>query len=106
MGSLVENSEKLKAVEAFVQPILISAAKEKYGMELQLVQARMQKAIQQRLASLPEHKRSFADRSIKKILERYYDEPPSKIEPIVGVLMDALERSDYRILLEHIADAS
>lgn len=39
--SLVENSEKLKAVEAFVQPILISAAKEKYGMELQLAQARI-----------------------------------------------------------------
>jgi hypothetical protein len=58
-------------VEAFVQPILISAAKEKYGMELQLAQARMQKAIQQRLAGLPEHKRSFADKSIKKILERY-----------------------------------
>src|SRR5690606_18787381 len=68
--------------------------------------ARMQKAIQQRLASLPEHKRDFADKSIKKILERYYDEPASKIEPIVGVLLDALERSDYRILLEHIADAS
>lgn len=104
--SLVENSEKLKAVEVFVQLILISAAKEKYGMELQLAQARMQKAIQQCLASLPEHKRSFADSSIKKILERYYAEPPSKIEPIVGVLLDALERSDYRILLEYIADAS
>lgn len=104
--SLVENSEKLKAVEEFVQPILIAAAKEKYGMEIQLAHARMQKAIQQRLADLPEHKRSFANKSIRKILERYYDEPPSKIEPIVGVLLDALERSDYRILLEHIADAS
>jgi len=104
--SLVENSEKLKAVEEFVQPILIAAAKEKYGMEIQLAHARMQKAIQQRLADLPEHKRSFANKSIRQILERYYDEPPSKIEPIVGVLLDALERSDYRILLEHIADAS
>lgn len=104
--SLVENSEKLKAVKEFVQPILIAAAKEKYGMEIQLAHARMQKAIQQRLADLPEHKRSFANKSIRKILERYYDEPPSKIEPIVGVLLDALERSDYRILLEHIADAS
>lgn len=104
--SLVENSEKLKSLEAYVQPILLSKVREKYGMELQLAQARMQKAIQQRLANLPEHKRSFADKSIKKILERYYDEPPSKVEPIVGVLLDALERSDYRILLEHIADAS
>lgn len=66
----------------------------------------MKKSIQQRLSKLPEHKRTFADKAIKKILERYYGEAPSKIEPVVGVLLDALERSDYRMLLEHIADAS
>lgn len=104
--SPIENSKKLKAVEAFIQPILLSKAKESYGKEIQLAQARMTKIIRQRLAKLPEHKRTFADKAIKKILERYYDEPPSKIEPIVGVLLDALEQSDYRILLEHIADAS
>lgn len=89
--SPIENSEKLKAVEAFIQPILISAAKEKYGKEIQLAHARLKRTIQQRLAELPEHKRTFADKAIKKILERYYDELPSKIEPIVSVLLDALE---------------
>lgn len=102
----VENSEKLKEVEAYVQPIVLAALKDKFRVDIQLAQARMQKSIQDRLAKLPEYKRTFADKAIKKVLERYFDEPPNKLEPLVGVLLDALERSDYRILLEHIADAS
>ncbi|MCR6651689.1 MAG: ATP-binding protein [Thauera sp.] len=102
----VENSELLKEVEAYVQPILREAYEQQYRQEIQLAQARLQKAILTRLSALPEHKRVFADRAIKKILDKYYGEPESKVEPIVNVLLEAMERSDYRILLEHIADAT
>lgn len=101
----VENSELLKAVEAHVQPILRTAFKQQYRREIQLAQARLQRSIQARLAELPEHKRHFADRAITRVLGKYFGEPESKVEPIVNVLLDALERSDYRILLEHIADS-
>jgi len=103
--SPVENSELLKALEAHVRPILRAAFEQQYRQEMQLAQARLQKTIQARLAELPEHKRHFADRAIKKILDKYYGEPESKVEPIVYVLLEALERSDYRTLLEHIADS-
>lgn len=102
----VENSELLKEVEAYVQPILRAAYEQQYRQEIQLAQARLQKSILTRLSALPEHKRVFADRAIKKILDKYYGEPESKVEPIVNVLLEAMERSDYRILLEHIADAT
>ena len=98
----VENSELLKEVEAYVQPILREAYEQQYRQEIQLAQARLQKAILTRLSALPEHKRAFADRAIKKILDKYYGEPESKVEPVVNVLLEAMERSDYRILLEHI----
>jgi hypothetical protein len=98
----VENSELLKEVEAYVQPILRDAYEQQYRQEIQLAQARLQKAILTRLSALPEHKRAFADRAIKKILDKYYGEPESKVEPVVNVLLEAMERSDYRILLEHI----
>lgn len=103
--SLVENSELMLELEKHVQPILRKAFKEQYGREMQLAHARLQRKIQDRLASLPEYKRAYADRAIRKILDRYYDEPESKVEPLVFVLMEALERSDYRTLLEHIADS-
>ena len=101
----VENSELLKALEAHVQPILRDAFEQQYRREMQLAQARLQKTIQARLAELPEHKRHFAERAIKKVLDKYYGEPESKVEPMVFVLLEALERSDYRTLLEHIADS-
>lgn len=102
----VENSELLQEVEAYIQPILREAFEQQYRREIRLAQARLQKAILARLSALPEHKRVFADRAIKKILDKYYGEPESKVEPIVNVLLEAMERSDYRILLEHIADTS
>ena len=101
----VENSELLKALEAHVQPILRNAFEQQYRRDMQLAQARLQRTILARLAELPEHKRHFADRAIKKVLDKYYGEPESKVEPIVHVLLEALERSDYRTLLEHIADS-
>lgn len=72
---------------------------------MRLAHARLQKTIHERLAGMPEFKREYADRAIKRILEKYYDEAPSKVEPIVFVILEALERSDYRILLEHVAEA-
>ena len=102
----VENSELLKEVEAYVQPILRDAYEQQYRQEIQLAQARLKKAILTRLSALPEHKRAFADRAIKKILDKYYGEPESKVEPVVNVLLEAMERSDYRILLEHIDAAT
>ncbi|MHA7216859.1 ATP-binding protein [Burkholderia pseudomallei] len=102
----VENSELLKEVETYVQPILRDAFERQYRKEIQLAQARLQKTALERLAALPEYKRQFADRAIKKILDKYFGEPENKVEPIVNVLLDALERSDYRILLEHIAEAT
>lgn len=101
----VENSELLQEVEAHIQPILREAYEQQYRREIQLAQARLQKTILARLSALPEHKRAFADRAIKKILDKYYGEPESKVEPVVNVLLEAMESSDYRILLEHIADA-
>lgn len=103
--SLVENSELLKKVEEYVQPLLQAAFKDQYGRDIQLSQARLKKSIQERLSSLPEHKREFADKAIKKILDRYYGEPENQAEPMVFVLLEALERTDYRMLLEHISEA-
>jgi len=101
--AVVENSEILKEIEEYAQKILQEAYEKQYRREIQLAQARLNKAILARLSSLPEYKRKFADQAIRKILDRYYGEPESKVEPVVNVLLDAMERSDYRILLEHIA---
>ncbi|MEE9338612.1 MAG: ATP-binding protein [Methylococcaceae bacterium] len=104
-GALVENSELYEIVKKYVQPIVREKVKEEYGREINLAQARLQKQINERLALLPEYKRQYADKAIKSVLGKYYGEPESKLEPIVCVILDALERTDYRTVLDYIHDA-
>lgn len=104
-GAVIEGSEKYIELEKAIQPILKKKFKEVYGQEIHLAKARLKKQIQKRVALLPEHKREYAEKSIKKILERFYQEPDSKVSPIVNVLLDAIERSDYRAVLEQINEA-
>ncbi len=104
-GAIVENSELYEEVRRYVQPIIREKVKEEYGRDINLAQARLQKRINDRLALLPEYKRHYADKAIKAVLGRYYGEPESKVEPIVCVILDALERTDYRTVLDYIHQA-
>jgi hypothetical protein len=105
-GALIENSELYQELVNCVQPIIREKVKKEYGRDISLAQARLQKKINERLGLLPEYKRPYADKAIKSILGRYYGEPESKVEPIVSVLLDALERTDYRAVLDYIHEAA
>ena len=104
-GALIENSELYQEVVDHIQPIIREKVKEEYGREVNLAQAMLKKRINERLSQLPEYKRKYADKAIKSILGRYYGEPESKVEPIVSVVLDALERTDYRTVLDYIHEA-
>ena len=104
-GAVIEGSATERELISVIQPILREQLKSVYGQEMHLAQARLRKAAKERISRLPENRREFADQAIKKILDRFYQEPTDKLEPIVNVLLDALERNDYRLVLEHINDA-
>jgi flagellar biosynthesis chaperone FliJ len=102
---LVENSELLARVQEMVAPLVLATFKETHGREIQLAHARLRRDIKERLAALPENRRQYAENAIKKILERFYGEPPEKVEPFVYVLLEAIERSDYGAVVRHLAEA-
>ncbi|SBS28923.1 DNA mismatch repair protein MutL [Marinomonas spartinae] len=104
-GALIEGSITEETLAEKVKPILLEQLKSVYGQEMHLAQARLRKKALDRISKLPENRREFADKAIKKILDRFYQEPEDKLEPVVNVLLDALERNDYRIVLEHINSA-
>ena len=105
-GSLIENSELLVGLVEQVRPVIFEAFKERYGRDIQLAQARLRREVHDRLAALPEHRREYAEKAVKRVLDRFFGEPPEKIEPYVFVLLEAIERSDYGALLKHLAEAS
>lgn len=104
--SVIENSSLLLAVTEQIQPVLITAFKERYSREIQLAQARITRSIKDRLASMPEHRREFADKAVRRVLERFYGDEPTKLEQYVHVLLDAIEHAEYGAVLSHIHDAS
>ncbi|MGL5631305.1 MAG: ATP-binding protein [Azovibrio sp.] len=103
--SLIENSELLARVSELVKPIIFAAFKEKHKTEINLAHARLKRDIKERLAELPENRREYAEKAIKKILDRFYQEPEEKVRPFIYVLLEAIERSDYGIVLCHLAAA-
>jgi hypothetical protein len=104
-GALLENSELFAALEEYARPVVNEKFKEVYGQEINLAQARLKKKIDKRLSQLPEYKRQYAEKAIKAVLRKFYQEPDTKLEPVVDVLLDAIELSDYRALVEHIHSA-
>lgn len=104
-GAIIENSEGYKKLQLVIQPIILEKVREAYKQHMHLAQARLRRETQQRISELPELKREYATKAIQKILDRFFQESPEKAEPIINVLLDAIERSDYRTVLEHINDA-
>lgn len=103
--SLIENSTLLEKVTALIRPMLYEAFKEKHGQEIRLAHSKLKREIRQRVEALPENRREFAERAIKRVLDRYYQEPPAKVEPFIFVLLEALERTEYGTVVQHLADA-
>lgn len=104
--SVIENSELLAAVQDAVVPIVREAFKERYGRDMQLAQARLKREVNERLSALPAFRREFAERAIQKVLDKFFGEPPARVEPFIYVLLEAIERSDYGAVLTHLAEAS
>jgi hypothetical protein len=103
--SLIENSQLLARVQEKITPIILEAFKEKHGKEIQLAHARLRREILNRVASLPENRRAYAESAIKRVLDKFYGEPTERIEPFIYVLLEAIERSDYGAVVKHLAEA-
>lgn len=106
MGGVIENSKAYAVLESFVQTKVREAAQKVYAQEINLAQARFSKMIKERLSKLPENKRVFAEEAVQRVLNKFYGKTNAETEPIIQVILDALEQDDYRLVLEKIAEAS
>jgi hypothetical protein len=73
-----------------------------FEREFKLFHARIKQEIDKRVAALPEHRRQYARNHLEKILQRFYGENEDKIQAIVTVVLDALERDEYWEVLKVI----
>ena len=104
-GAVVENSVAFRELERYVQEILREELQKTFKREFNLVHARIKQQIEKRLAELPEYRRPFAQAQLEKILQRFYGENEDKIQAIVAVVLDALERDEYWAVLREVHNA-
>jgi hypothetical protein len=104
-GAVIENSKGYLELEEFVRPVLKSELRRTFKREFALQHGRIKQEIDRRLSRLPEHRRAYAKKIIEKVIIQLYREKQERIQPIVSVLLEALERDEYWQVLRAIDEA-
>lgn len=104
-GAIIENSTALAAVQAWARTALEQGVRKTFVREVRNARARQQKAIDDRLARLPEHRRSLAEQALSRIFLKFYGESEDRIGTIISVTLDAFERDEYWAVVRALEDA-
>jgi Histidine kinase-, DNA gyrase B-, and HSP90-like ATPase len=99
---ILENSKGYAALSDWVQSSVREQLDKTFRRDISLQRARLQQEINRRLAQVPAYRRGFAHTAMERIMQRFYGEPEEQVRPIINVVLDALERDEYRTVLEQI----
>ncbi|MBI4682018.1 MAG: ATP-binding protein, partial [Nitrospirae bacterium] len=94
-GAIIENSKLNESIKAEVKSELTNSLNEVFKTEMHLARQRYQNKINRELEKLPEYKRQFAEKSLARILEKFYGEAEEKVNTLISVMVDALEKDYY-----------
>lgn len=82
-GAVIENSKQCAAIEEWARGQIRAAIEKTFKRELNLQKARFTRAVELRLAAMPEHRREFAQRTVERFIRRHYDLPDELLQKIV-----------------------
>lgn len=102
-GAIIENSLGYQNIKTIIAPKIEQKLKEKHYQEVNALRARLGKKFQEKISKLPENRRKFAEQALEKVLTRYF-ESNEKIDTLVAVVLDAIEKDDYFEVLKKIDD--
>lgn len=104
-GDVIE-TRAFAAVSTWAAQHLKTALSAVYSNEVQLARARLSQQIARRLSQLPEHRRSFAEQHIARLIARSYGEKEERIATVVSLALDAIEQDDYYDVVKAVDAAS
>jgi len=94
-GYVIENSLAFQELEQYVQGIVRTELEKAFKREFNLLHARIKQQIDTRLSKLPEHKKAYAQAALERVITKFYGDSEDRIQAVVSVLLDALERDEY-----------
>jgi hypothetical protein len=104
-NAIIETSKAYQELEKFVSSILKAKLRETFKREFALHKGRLKQEIDRRLSKMPEHRRAYARKLIERVITKLYEDKQERIEPVVSVLLDALERDEYWYVLKKLDEA-
>ena len=104
-GAIVENSKLNEEIKSESQNELKKSLDDVFKTEMHLARLRYKQKINRELEKLPEYKRKFAEKSLQRVLEKFYDEHEDKVNAIISVMVDALEKDYYWNVIQNIEDS-
>ncbi|MBB6611789.1 ATP-binding protein [Pontibacter sp. Tf4] len=105
-NNIIENSLAYAEIKEFIATALDDRLKDKFKAIINLQKARIQKLINKKLRNLPEHRRKYAELALDGILRKLYTEKADRVEAIISLLLDGLEKDEYWTVLKSIEEAS
>jgi hypothetical protein len=99
---ILENSKGYAALGDWVRSCVREQLEKTFRRDINLQRARLQQEINRRVETFPAYRRGFAHTAMERIMQRFYGEPEEQVRPIINVVLDALERDEYRTVLEQI----
>ncbi len=104
-GAIIENSVAYQEAREWVQDQVKHQVRQKFLGDVREQINRREIAIEQRLSHLPEHRREIARRQLQRILQKFYGESEERIDTVVNLTLEAMEKDEYWIVCEHIQKA-
>lgn len=104
-AAIIENSKAYEEVAAYAVEKIRTELHRVYSAEMNLAKARLQRETDRRLAAMPEHRREFAHRAVQRVMQKFYGESEERIGAIANVVLDALEKDEYWVVIQRIDEA-
>ena len=106
-GDVIESDKGFEMLMQQIPEELKGNLEVTHTNEFNLAKARLSKQMKQRLASVPEFRRSIAEERITRLMQRSFQEGEKleRIETLVGLVLDALEIDEYWTVCQHVQEA-
>ncbi len=104
-GAIIENSIGYQEARKWVRSQVSDAVGKKFQRDVKDQTKQRNKQIEQRLAHLPEHRRVIAQKQIQRILQKLYMESHDRVDTVVDLMLDAMEKDEYWLVCEHLQAA-
>jgi Histidine kinase-, DNA gyrase B-, and HSP90-like ATPase len=100
-----ESSKALQELKDFAASHIQEEIEDTFKTDMKMAIARHQKKINLQLQKLPEYKRPFAEKQLYSVLKKFYDETDDRINTIINVIIDSIEKDAYWNVLSNIKDS-